>query len=139
MKFPKLPSQGCDLGVRDAPPAERCTQELIGVELPHLDGRVDDLLRGPFALIAFKPADAGLCRRAQDWNNPEVEVWGKSSVETELLPAIEQAFLKGGGLHEPKTDRFFDLVSEAACEQHPGNVRFNDVHPIDGMGIGLRP
>src|SRR3990172_9500508 len=91
---------------------------LLG-KLDHLDGVFD----GRAGTV--EPGGSG---RAGDGNHAEVERFRQAPVQTQLLLAIEAAFVERAEIEKPEIDRFLDFVGVRAGEDDPGNMRFDRVN-----------
>src|SRR6185312_2801832 len=73
------------------------------------------------------------CR--DDLTDPDIDVRGKTPVETQLFLAQKLPVLERGEIDERIADRTLDLVGVLASKQHPGDVGRDELHSIDGMWI----
>src|SRR5690606_6859023 len=95
-------------------------------ELAHLQGIFDD---------RRVLAEAGRLQAAADGYDLTIQRRGKALVEAQLLLAEVLAAGQFGKVEEAEVHRLLDLVGVGASEQKPGNVGFNDLKTLHGVGV----
>src|SRR5690606_7958901 len=72
---------------------------------------------------------------AADRQNLSVERRRETLVETQLLVAEVLAAGQFGEVEEAEIHRLLDLVGVGAGEQNPGDVGFDDLETVHGVGV----
>ena len=67
----------------------------------------------------------------------QIALGRQSLVEPQLIPAGLGPSVGGGKIHKAKGHWLFEFVGVGACEDHPGEVGFDQLQLAHRMGIGL--
>jgi hypothetical protein len=84
------------------------------------------------------PQDPGGCGRSDDRHRIEVERRSEPPIEPYLLLAEVSPSLERTEVEEAEIDRLLHLVHIVAGEKHPRDVGLDELHVLDGVGIGRR-
>ncbi len=125
MKTGNLVCQLVDVPSRQLTVGLQCAQQAILRELFHLERVFDG-----FAIAT----QLRRVRCTGDRQNLEVEVFGQTLIQAQLFLAEMLAQSQGGEIQKAEVHRFFEFVGIRTRQQHPGNVRFDDLETLHRMG-----
>ena len=83
-------------------------------------------------------AKYGDLRCTSDGNDIEIKLRRQSAVKPDFFFAIIATQCEAGKIQKAEVNRFFDFIRIASCQQHPGNMRFDQMHTFRRMGIAPR-
>ena len=118
--------QGVDVLAAQFATGLQFRQQLALRELAHLQGVLDDrgVVTEAWGLFA-----------AADGQDLAVQRGRQALVEAQLFVAEVLAAGQVGEIEKAEVDRFLDLVGVGAGEQNPGNVGFDDLKTLHGVGV----
>src|SRR4029079_10349954 len=89
----------------------------------------------PSAGGARRSADPDPRTGALELDHPEIGVRSQPAIEPHLLPAKVPTLAEGPEIKEAQVDRLLDLVHTLPGQEHPRDVGFHQLYPIDRMRI----